>query len=134
MVLCFGHLPFADGTLPLPFVFKNVTFHRVWGEIAKNEGSLWCLGSEESPSGVWHDATVLLGFGALPCTVCKVVAEIDGHGPEATLTGYLLDGSTQTAVCPGDKQTLILTTTQDNPFVSVAISGEEAEYCCMHLE
>lgn len=127
-------------TLPVgvlvTFTFGGVEFTRVYSEISFGGSSLKCTGSEEVPpgSGNFNDAAVRLDFGTLPCLVCKILAEVDGHGPEARLVGRLRDGTTQTAVCPGDKRTLTLTTGPDKPFISATLSGQEAEWFGILLE
>lgn len=133
--LDFSALPFPAGPLPPVFTFGNVEFVRIWDEIQFRDGWLWCYGSEEWPKGTgnWHDATVRLDFSTLPCQVCKIVADVDGHGPEAHLEGRLRDGTTQTAVCH-DRQTLTLATDPGNPFISAMLSGQEAEWFGMHVE
>jgi hypothetical protein len=132
--LDFSTLPGPPGPLPATFSFCGVKFTRIWREIKKEGGSLWCWGSEEWPPSNWHDATVELDFTQLPCLVCKIVAEVDGHGPEARLVGRLKDGTTQTAVCPGDKRTLTLTASPGNPFIFATLSGQEAEWFGIRLE
>jgi hypothetical protein len=133
--LDFSTLPFPAGPLPPVFTFGGVEFVQIWEEIQFRNGWLWCFGSEEWPkgSGTWYPATVKLYFGMLPCQVCKIVADVHGHGPEARLEGRLRDGTTQMAVSP-DRQTLTLTADPGNPFVSATLSGEEAEWFGMHLE
>lgn len=131
--LDFSTLPFAPGSLPAVFTFGNVDFTRIWNEIKFGQGSLWCWGSGQW-LGVWNDATVKLDFYMLPCQVCKIVAEVDGHGPEARLEGRLRDGTTQTAVCPGDRRTMTMATSADNPFISTTLAGQEAQWFVIRLE
>ncbi len=133
--LDFSTLPFPAGPLPPEFTFERVDFTRIWDRIEYDEKSLWCFGSVEWPpgSGDRHDATVKLVFCMLPCQVCEIYAEVDGHGPEAHLVGTHLDGTTQTAVCPGDRRTLTLATEPNNPFISATLSGQEAEWISIKL-
>lgn len=132
--LDFSTLPFPDGPLPSVFKFEDVLFTRFWEKVEKRNGALCCIGSEESPPGKWNEATTHLGFDELPCTVCKIVAEVDGHGPEARLTAYHLNGAVQTAVCPGDKRTLMLSASLEDPFKFATLSGQEAEWFWVCLE
>jgi hypothetical protein len=133
--LDFSALPFPAGPLPPVFTFGGVEFVQIFEEIQFHNGSLFCYGSEESPkgSGTWYPATVKLYFGMLPCRVCKIVADVDGHGVEARLEGYLQDGTTQIAVCH-DRQTLTLTADPGNLFISAMLIGAEAGLFGMHLE
>jgi len=125
-------LPFPPGTVLVHFTFGEVDFVRIWDTIQFGE-TLMCNGSEQDSAGVWHDATVRLYFCTLPCLVYEIVAEVDGHGPEATLTGYLSDGTHQSAVCPGDRRSLHLAASRENPFVSAELSGQEAEWFSVFL-
>ena len=38
------------------------------------------------------------------------------------------------AVCPGDRRTLTITASPDNPFISAELSGQEAEWFYITLE
>ncbi len=131
--LNFAALPPGPITAPVPLDGTLIT--RVFNEIRPDGSSLLCLGSEEVPpgSGNWKDATVLITFSALPCKVCKIIAEVHGHGPVARLVARHQDATTQTASAP-DLQTLILTAPPDNPFVSVRLSGQEAEWISFRME
>lgn len=132
----FSKLPFPSGPLPSMFIFDQVEFTRIYEEIKFESNSLWCVGGEESPpnSGNYYPATVRLDFSKLPCRVCKIIAEVDGHGPEARIEGQQLNGGTQQAICPGDKRTLTISASHDKPFISLKLSGEEAEWFRVRLE
>ena len=131
--LNFAALPPGPVIGPIPL--NGVLFTRVFDEIRPDGSSLLCLGSEEVPpgSGNWKDATVLITFSALPCKVCTIIAEVDGHGPEARLVARHQDATTQTASC-NDLQVLTLSAPPDNPFVSATLSGQEAEWISFRLE
>ena len=131
--LNFAALPPGSITAPVPLA--GVLLTRVFDEIRPDGSSLLCLGGEEIPpgSGNWKDATVLITFSALPCKVCKIIAEVDGHGPEARLVARHQDATTQTASC-NDLQTLTLAAPPDNPFVSATLSGQEAEWISFRME
>jgi len=133
VLLEFRDLPFAPGPLPPSFTFKGVTFTRIWGEIRCDGDSLWCVGSEQS-GGVGYDATVQLSFGGLPCAVCKIETDIDGHGPDAQLEGQMLSAGITSHLCPGDRRILQVTTTADDPFIGAVLSGQEAQWFTMRLE
>jgi hypothetical protein len=113
-------------------VLNDVEFTPIWDRIVVEGTSLRCYGSEEV-AGTWHDATVRLEFKMLPCRVYKIVADVDGHGPEARMVGRQGDRTTQTAVCPGDRRLLVLYANPDNPFVRVELSGQEAEWFSIRL-
>jgi len=134
--LDFSTLPFPSGPLPSTFTFGNVEFTRIYNKINFESGSLWCVGSEESPpnSNNWYPATVRLDFSKLSCRVCKIIAEVDGHGPEARIEGRQLNGGTQQAICPGEKCTLTISTSLDKHFIYVELSGQEAEWFKVRLE
>ena len=131
--LNFAALPPGPVIGPIPL--DGVLLTRVFDEIRPDGSSLLCLGSEEVPpgSGIWKDATVLITFSALPCKVCRIIAEVNGHGPEARLVATHQDGTTQTAAAP-DLQTLTLGAPPDNPFVAATLSGQEAEWISFRLE
>jgi hypothetical protein len=67
--------------------------------------------------------------------VCVITADVHGHGNEARIVAAQRDGTTQTAVCPGDKKVLKLNAaTKDNPFIYAILSGQEAEWLSFKLE
>ena len=134
IALEYANLPFPPGPLPPLFTFEGVEFGRVWDEITFDGDALWCLGSEEFPPGTWNDATVKLDLAMLPCAVCGIVADCAGNGPEARLEARMAGGGTQTAICPGEKGTVTLTTSVDVRFMSAVLSGQEAEWFVMRLE
>lgn len=106
-------------------------------QIVKSEGtSLWCIGSEEAPpgSGNCKDAAVMLLFHRLPCKVTVITAEVHGHDHLARMVAAQPDGTTQTAICPGDKQVLTIHAETDNPFIYVILSGQKAEWLKLRLE
>jgi hypothetical protein len=122
-----------SGLSGIPTVVNGVLFTVIWKDVEFLDDSLWCLGSEESPAGVWHDATTKMDFQMLPCNVCKITAEVHGHGPEAKLEGKLLKGGSVVATSHS-KQTLTINAPPDNPFVSAILSGQEAEWRGIRLE
>ncbi|MCP5108689.1 MAG: hypothetical protein GY950_35215 [bacterium] len=117
------------------FTVDKVDGIRIYNKIERAGTSLWCRGSEEVPpgSGNWKDAAVMLLFHKLPCNVCVISVEVDGHGPEARIAATQRDGTTQTAVSR-DRRALTLNAVVDNPFVSVVLSGQEAEWLSIRLE
>ncbi len=118
------------------FTIDQVDGIRIYDEIKHLDTSLWCRGREEVPpgSGNWKDAAVILLFYRLPCNVCKITTEAHGHGNEARIAATQRDGTTQTAVCPGDKRVLKLYARKDNPFIYAILSGQEAEWLGFRLE
>jgi hypothetical protein len=133
VLLEFRDLRFAPGPLPPSFTFEGVTFTRIWDEIRCDGDSLWCMGGEHS-GGVWYDATVQVIFAGLPCVVCKIETDVDGHGPDALLEGQMLSSATKSDLCPGDRRTLQVVTTTDDPFIGAMLSGQEAQWFTMRLE
>jgi hypothetical protein len=129
----FAALPFPAGPLPPWFIFADVGFTRIWDRIEHQAGALFCFGSVEFPATVWNDAEVMLDFGRLRCVPCKIEADVDGHGPDARLVGHLNDGTTQTAVCPGDKRTLVLSAGAGRYYTHASLSGQEAEWSAVRL-
>lgn len=129
----FSSLP--PGPLAM-FTVDNVDGIRLY-RLVKHEGaSLWCIGSEEVPpgSGNRKDAAVMLLFHRLPCKVSVITAEVHGHGHVARMIAAQPDGTTQTAICPGDKQVLTLHADTDTSFISVILSGQDAEWFKLRLE
>ncbi len=118
------------------FTIDQVDGIRIYDEIIREGTSLWCRGREEVPpgSGNWKDAAVILLFYRLPCNVCKITTEAHGHGNEARIAATQRDGTTQTAVCLGDKRVLKLYARKDNPFIYAILSGQEAEWLGFRLE
>ncbi len=133
VLLEFGDLPYAPGPLPPSVTFKGVTFTRIWDEIRCDADSLWCYGGEQS-GGVWYDAMVQLSFAGLPCAVCKIETDVDGHGPDALLEGQMLSAGITSDLCPGDRRILKVETTKDDPFVGATLSGQEAQWFTMRLD
>lgn len=133
--LDFSSLPV--GTPLVMFTLDKVVGIRLYDEIKRDGTSLWCFGREEVPpgNGNWEDAAVMLLFCRLPCNVCAITAEVHGHGNEARIVAAQRDGTTHTAVCPGNKKVLRLNTaTRDNPFIYAILSGQEAEWLNFKLE
>ncbi len=118
------------------FTVDKVDGIRIYNTIEHDGNSLWCRGSEEVPpgNGIWKDAAVMLLFHRLPCNVCVISTEVHGHGNEARIKATQRDGTTQTAVCPGDKRVLKLYATKDNPFIYAILTGQEAEWPGFRLE
>jgi hypothetical protein len=133
--LDFSSLPV--GTPLVMFNVDRVIGIRLYDQIKRDGTSLRCVGREEVPpgSGNWEDAAVMLLFCRLPCNVCAITAEVHGHGNEARIVATQRDGTTQTAVCPGDQKILkINAATRDNPFIYAILSGGEAEWLSFKLE
>lgn len=133
--LNFSSLPV--GSPLVMFTVDRVVGIRIYDEIKRKGTSLWCEGRVEAPpgSGNWEDAAVLFLFCRLPCQVCAITAEVHGHGKETRIVAAQRDGTTQTAVCPGNKKVLKLNTaTRDNPFIYAILSGQEAEWLSFKLE
>lgn len=128
--LDFSSLP--GGNLVM-FTVDRVVGIRIYDEIKREGSSLRCLGSREIAPGIRKDAAVVLMFCRLSCNVCVISAEVHGHGPEARIAATQRDGTTQTAVCR-DRRLLTLHATQDNPFIYVILSGQEAEWLSFKLE
>ncbi len=124
------------GTPLVMFTADKVDGIRIYNTIKYDGNSLWCRGSEEVPtgSGIRKDAAVMLLFHRLPCSVGVITAEVHGHGHEARIKATQQDGTTQTAVCPGDKRVLKLYATKDNPFIYAILTGQEAEWIGFRLE
>ena len=125
------------GTPLVMFTLDKVVGIRLYDEIKREGTSLWCRGSQEIPpgSGNWEDAAVMFLFCRLPCNVCVITAEVHGHGNEARIVAAQQDGTTHTAVCPGNQKVLKLNTaTKDNPFIYAIFSGQEAEWISFKLE
>lgn len=124
-----------SGKSGVPTVVSGVLFTVIWKDVEFKDDSLWCLGSEEYPlhSGVWHSAAVNMDFKMLPCSVCKIIADVNGHGPEARLEGQLLKGGPVVATSH-NKQKLSISALPGNPFVSAKLSGTEAEWASITLE
>jgi hypothetical protein len=137
-----GGINLNFSSLPVGFPLVMFTVDKVIGirlyDQVKREGtSLWCVGRVEVPpgSGNWEDAAVMFLFSRLPCSVCAITAEVHGHGNEARIVATQRDGTTQTAVCPGDQKILkINAATKDNPFIYAILSGGEAEWLSFKLE
>ena len=133
--LDFSSLPV--GTPLVMFTVDKVIGIRLYDRIERDSTSLWCRGSQEVPpgSGNKEDAAVLFLFCRLPCNVCAITAEVHGHGNEARIVAAQRDGTTHTAVCPGNKKVLKLNAaTKDNPFIYAILSGQEAEWLGFRLE
>jgi hypothetical protein len=133
--LDFSSLPV--GTPLVMFTVDKVIGIRLYDRIEREGTSLWCRGSQEIPpgSGNREDAAVLFLFCRLPCNVCAISAEVHGHGNEARIVAAQRDGTTHTAVCPGNKKVLKLNAaTKDNPFIYAILSGQEAEWLNFRLE
>ena len=133
--LDFSSLPV--GSPLVMFTVDNVVGIRIYDQVKREGTSLWCVGREEVPpgSGNWEDAAVMFLFSRLPCNVCVITAEVHGHGNEARIVAAQRDGTTQTAVCPGDQKVLKLNAaTKDNPFIYAILSGQEAEWISFRLE
>lgn len=122
----------ATGPL-IMFTVNRVDGFRVYNTIKREGNSLRCLGREEVTPGNWKDAAVMLLFHKLACGVCKITAEVNGHGPEARISAAQRDGTTHTAVSR-DRRVLTLNATMDNPFIYVILSGQEAEWIELKLE
>lgn len=129
----FSSLP--PGPLAM-FSLDKVDGIRVYHLVKREGASLWCIGSEEvyPGSGNRKDAAVMLLFHKLPCKVSAITAEVHGHGHVARMAATQPDGTTQTTICPGDKQVLTLHAEADNPFIYVVLSGQEAEWIKLRLE
>lgn len=117
----------------VPIVVKGVLFTILYKDVKFQDGSLWCIGSEELSPGIWQDAAAEMDFQMLPCKVCKITAEVNGHGPEAKLEGQLLNGGSVVATAH-DRETLTISALPGNPFVSAILSGQEAEWMGIRLE
>lgn len=133
--LDFSSLPV--GAPLVMFTVDKVVGMRLYDQVKRNGTSLWCRGSQEVPpgSGNKEDAAVIFLFCRLSCNVCAITAEVHGHGNEARIVATQRDGTTQTAICPGDQKTLKLNTaTRDNPFIYAILSGQEAEWLSFKLE
>jgi hypothetical protein len=132
--LDFSSLPL--GTPLVMFTVNNLVGVRIHDRIYVEGTSLWCRGSEEVPpgSGHWQDAAVMLVFSRVSCRICALSAGVHGHGHEARIVATQQDGTTQTAVCPGNQRTLKLKATRDNPFIYAILSGQEAEWLSFRLE
>jgi hypothetical protein len=133
--LDFSSLPV--GTPLVMFTVDNVVGIRLYDQVKRESNSLWCRGRQEIPpgSGNWEDAAVLFLFCRLPCNVCAITAEVHGHGNEARIVATQRDGTTHTAVCPGDQKVLKMNAaTKDNPFIYAILSGREAEWLSFRLE
>lgn len=130
--LDFSSLP--AGNLVM-FTAGKVTGIRLYDKIMGGGTSLWCSGSQESPpgSGKWKDAAVILFFCGLSCDVGAITTEVHGHGNQARISATQKDGTTQTVLCPGDKQVLTLNAAEDNPFIYAVLSGREAEWISLTL-
>jgi len=137
-----GGISLGFSTLPVGtplamFTVDKVVGIRLYDQVKRMGTSLWCVGSVEIPpgSGNLEDAAALLLFCRLPCNVCAITAEVHGHGNEARIAATQRDGTTQTAVCPGNKKVLKLNAaTKDNPFIYAILSGQEAEWLNFKLE
>jgi hypothetical protein len=131
--LDFSSLP---GENLVMFTVDGVVGIRIYDEIKGDGTSLWCRGSEEVPTGSGNreDAAVMLLFSKLSYNVCAIRAEVHGHGYEAHIAAAQRDGTTQTAVCPGNKSVLTLHAAEDNPFIYAILSGQEAEWIKFRLE
>ncbi len=118
------------------FTVDNVDGIRLYRLVKREGASLWCIGDEEVPpgSGNRKDAAVMLLFHRLPCKVSVITAEVHGHGHVARMVVTQPDGTTQTAICPGDKRVLTLHAEVDNPFIYAILSGQEAEWLKFRLE
>ena len=132
IILDFSSLPV--GTPLVMFTVDKVDGIRIYDVIKREDTSLFCRGSVEVSPGIWEDAAVMLLFHRLSCNVCKITTEVHGHGPEARIVATQRDGTTQTAVCPGDNRVLTLNATHDNPFIYAILSGQEAEWIKIRLE
>jgi hypothetical protein len=133
--LDFSSLPV--GTPLVMFTVDKVIGIRLYDGIKREGTSLWCVGREEVPpgSGNWEDAAVLFLFCRFSCNACAITTEVHGHGNEARIVAAQRDGTTQTAVCPGDQKILKLNAaTKDNPFIYAILSGGEAEWLNFKLE
>ncbi len=133
------HLDFSSlptGTQLVMFTVDKVVGIRIYDEIKHLGTSLWCRGREEVPSnsGIWEDSAVMLLFHRLPCNVCVITTEVHGHGHEARLVAAQRDGTTQTAVCPGNRRILKLYATKENPFIWAILSGQKAEWLGFQLD
>jgi hypothetical protein len=130
--LDFSSLPM--GTPLVMFTVDKVDGIRIYDEIKREGTSLRCEGRVEVSPGIWKDAAVMLLFHRLSCNVCKITTKVHGHDHEARIAATQRDGTTQTAVCPGDNRVLTLNATQDNPFIYAILSGQEAEWITFRLE
>jgi hypothetical protein len=130
--LDFSGLP--KGALVM-FTVDRVVGIRLYDPVRRAGNSLWCADRQEVPpgSGCWRDAAVMLLFCRLSCHVCTISAEVHGHGNEARIVATQRDGTSQTAICPGDKKVLRLNATTDNPFVYAVLSGQEAQWLGIKL-
>ncbi|MCX6583133.1 MAG: hypothetical protein NT166_23410 [Candidatus Aminicenantes bacterium] len=129
----FSSLP--PGPLAM-FTVDNVDGIRLYRLVKREGASLWCIDGEELPpgSGNRKDAAVMLLFHKLPCKVSVITAEVHGHGHVARMVAAQPDGTTQTAICPGDKRVLTLHAEADNHFIYAILSGQEAEWLKFRLE
>lgn len=130
--LDFSSLP--AGSPLVMFTVDKVLGIRIYDEIKRLGTSLWCRGGEQVGPGTWEDAAVMLLFSKLSCNVCTIIVEVHGHGNEAHIVATQRDGTTQTAVCPGDKKVLTLNATKNNPFIYAILLGQEAEWIKFRLE
>lgn len=133
--LDFSSLP-ADTPLVM-FTVDQVVGIRLYDPVIREGAALWCRGHRELPqgSGNWEDAAVIFLFSKLPCNVSSITAEVHGHGKEARMVAAQRDGTTQTAICPGNRRILTLSTpTRDNPFIYAILSGQEAQWINFKLE
>jgi hypothetical protein len=133
--LDFSSLPV--GTPLVMFTMDKVIGIRLHDRVKRDGTSLWCRGSQEVPpgSGNWEDAAVMFLFCRIACNVCVITAEVNGHGNETRIVATQQDGTTQTAVCPGNKKVLKLNAaTKDSPFIYAILSGQEAEWLSFKLE
>lgn len=132
--LRFTELP--AGVLPVFLKLNRVTGIRVYGRIKRIGTSLWLLNSEEDPPGTENkkEAAIMFLFCQLPCKVCTITVEVNGHGNEARIIATQHDGSVQTATCLGRKQILTLNAIPNNPFTWVLLSGQDTEWLGFQLE
>lgn len=128
--LDFSSLP--PGPLVM-FTVNRVDGIRIYSDVKREGNSLRCFGKEEVSPGNWKDAAVILLFHKLPCNVCIITVEVDGHGPEARISAAQRDGTAQMAVSR-DRRIMTLHATADNPFIYAVLSGREAEWIRFKLE
>jgi len=127
-------LPYLNGALPSAFSYHGVGFTSVWGDFVKENDTLWIVGQEES-GGVWFDAEAYLDFASLPCGVCSLTVRADPHGPPTAIEAVHADYTTQVVTLNGNGvQTAVLQATDDNPFVSATIVGQETQVYLIVLE
>jgi hypothetical protein len=132
IILDFSSLP--AGSPLVMFTVNKVLGIRIYDVIIRLGNSLWCRGREQVDPVTWEDAAVMLLFSKLSCNVYAITVEVHGHGNEAHIVATQQDGTTQTAVCPGDKKVLTLNATKKNPFIYVILLGQEAEWIKCQLE